>query len=294
MAIVAAVLICVGLVAFMYGVVRKVKAGRLADAPLVSTGDAGARGPQVADPKGNISAQGRILCQQPLTSPVSGKPCLYYFLEVTAEWKEGDVEKTKVIDKQSVAAQFALDDGSGPVWIDATKGGVNDDAVSTSMSKSGGLLKGITGGAIEFGSYHVQATLGTKYSVREIIWPMSESGSLYACGKSVGNTIAEPGWRSLIVSNKSRDELLASVSKTAKMSLIGGGASTGVGAIAAILAATVFAEPVRENAVAPAPVTSTNSATLEIPAPSDSPSTNVEDLPVAKPRMFPAAKPKKK
>jgi hypothetical protein len=284
----AAVLIMGGLLALVYGAMRKMKAGRLTDAPLVSTGDASTRGAQVANPKGSISAQGRLLCQQPLISPVSGKQCLYYRVKVTAVTKSGDETKEKTIEDVKAAAQFALDDGSGPVWIDATQGGVNDDEETTSMNKEIGIIGGLTGNALQFGNYSVQAgilSIGTKYVVEETLWPLPASGSMFACGKSNNNTIAPPGWRELIVSNKSRDELLAGVTKAAKQFLVGGGAVTGVGAVTAVLAATVFAHAPATPKTVPVGVATTHAAVMEIPPPVDSPSVHVEDLPVAKPAV---------
>src|SRR5262245_37606076 len=106
--------LALGIVGLIWGVMQKLKAGRVADAPLVKTGELAARGPAVAGPKGAVSVQGAVVCQQPLQSPVTGTPCLYYSVKCTATWKDGDSEKSKVLDEQKVAAQFAIDDGSGP------------------------------------------------------------------------------------------------------------------------------------------------------------------------------------
>src|SRR6185436_6461933 len=55
-------------------------------------------------------------------------------------------------------------------------------------------------------------------------------GNLFVLGKIDGGKIVKPGWRSMMVSSKGRDGLLASTAKKKKFSLIGGG----VGAVAAI------------------------------------------------------------
>ncbi len=268
---IAAFLLCfAGIVALIWGIYNKVKAGRVSDAPLVSTADAASKGAQVANAKGGISAQGRLVCQQPVISPVTGQQCLYYRLEVKAKWKQGDVTKEKSIEDHRVAAQFCIDDGSGPVWIDATKGGDFDDEKITTQEKGTGLLAGIAGGAIQFGNYTLNAgmfSLGTNYEVKETVWPFTSTGNLYACGKTVNNTIAEPGWRSLIVSGKSRDELLAHATKSAKLSLIGGGVAMAAGVLFGILSA-VFAEPAEAKVEPVKPVMTTTAA--ELPAPSAS------------------------
>ena len=70
-----AFILCVGgIVALVWGVMQKFKAGRLAKAPFVPTGDAASKNTGVADPKGAISVQGTVQAQQPLVSPVTGTP----------------------------------------------------------------------------------------------------------------------------------------------------------------------------------------------------------------------------
>jgi hypothetical protein len=223
-------IVALGVLGIIFGIFQKVKAGRVADAPLARTGEVARNGRGVAGAKGQISAQGNVVCHQPLISPVSGVPCLYYELKVTAEWKEGEVEKTKVLDEQKMAAQFAIDDGSGPVWVDAHEGGDFEPSVTKKETKGTGLLGGLMGGDIQFGNYKVQTgmlSLGTKYTVEEEVMPLTPH--VYACGLlhdgGQGGMIGSPTWRQLILSSKSRDALLASATKTAKMALIAGTAA---------------------------------------------------------------------
>ncbi|MDF2697964.1 MAG: Sporulation domain protein [Labilithrix sp.] len=231
------VIVTLGIIGFIWGVLQKLKAGRVADAPLATTGDVVQRGKAVAGPKGQISAQGGVVCQQPLIAPFSGTPCLYYRLKCTAEWKDGDTNKSKVLDEQKVAAKFSIDDGSGAVWIDAHEGGDFEPTQTKRETKGTGLLGGITGTEITFGNYRVQTgmlSMGTKYSVEEEILPVVPR--LYACGKvsDQGGTIGSPSWRQLILSSKSRDELLSAATKGAKMFLAGGAAVFVVGSGLAI------------------------------------------------------------
>ena len=51
-----------------------------------------------AGPKGQISAQGNVICQQPVIAPFSGMQCLYYEIKCTARWKDGDTAKSKIIE----------------------------------------------------------------------------------------------------------------------------------------------------------------------------------------------------
>jgi hypothetical protein len=232
-----------GIIGLVFGVFQKVKAGRVMDAPLASTGDVTRRGREIAGPKGQISAQGNVVCQQPLIAPFSGQPCLYYRITCTAKWKDGDRQKEKILDDTKMAAQFAIDDGSGPVWIDAREGGDFEPSERKSATKGTGLIGGITGADLVFGQYRVNTPmldLGTKYEVEEVMVPVVPR--MYACGKIAdhGGAISAPGWRSLILSAKSRDELLASATKTAKMALIGGAAAMFVGSGMAALGQFVF------------------------------------------------------
>ena len=74
----------------------RVKQGQ---APLASTGDAARRGAEVADQKGALSAQGRVIIDRPLRSPVSGTECPYFKVKCTARWKDGDESKEKISHK---------------------------------------------------------------------------------------------------------------------------------------------------------------------------------------------------
>lgn len=233
------IVVLVGILGIAWGIFQKVKAGRVTDAPLVRTGEVAVRGRSAAGPNGQLSAQGAVICQRPLTAPFSGQPCLYYKLTCKAEWKEGESHKSKELDEQKVAAQFAIDDGSGPVWVDAREGGDFEPTQTKRETRGAGLVGGITGAELTFGSYRVQTgmlALGTKYTVEEEILPLVPR--LYACGKlsDQGAAIAAPGWRALILSSKSRDELLASATKTAKVALLAGAAALLAGSGMAVVA----------------------------------------------------------
>jgi hypothetical protein len=266
------VLAALAIIAIIWGILQKMKAGRVADAPLASTGDAARRGAEVASPKGALSAQGRVVCAQPLVSPVTGTPCLYYRLRVTAMWKDGNVEKKKEFTDERMAATFAIDDGSGPVHVDARKGGDFEPTQVKDETKGTGLLGGITGKEIMFGNYAVSPgalSLGTKYNVREEVLPLQPS--LYVCGKAAQGALASPEWRSLIVSNKSRDELLAHATKSAKVSLFGGIGAFVAGSALAIVG-QILAPPAADASAqltAAAPSTSTAPSASAAPTPTD-------------------------
>lgn len=228
------VIVAFGIIGIIYGIFMKMKAGRVAGAPLAPTGGA-ARG-EGAAANGAIAAQGTVVVKQPLVSPMTGTPCLYYKIETVASWKVGEQTETKTVDEQKASSQFGIDDGSGILWIDARDGGDFDPEDVREQTQTPGLLGGITGTDLTFGTYRVATgalAMGTKYTVKERVFPIQKS--LYACGKSEGGSMVAPGWRQLVLSNKSRDELLSSATKTAKISLIAGAAAFALGGALALV-----------------------------------------------------------
>lgn len=266
MAQIAIVLVCLGIIGVIYGVVQKLKAGRVADAPFVKTGEAAGKGAAVANAKGAISAEGNVMCAQPLVSPVTGVPCLYYHLKVTASWKDGDREKMQEITNEKRAAAFTIDDGTGPVRVEAREGGDFEPTQSKDETKGLGLIGGLAGKDLQFGNYRVSAgitSIGTKYRVEERVLPVVPR--LYACGKvGSSNEITAPGLRNLILSNKSRDDLLAHATQGAKM-FLGGGAASSVVGIALAVIASLTAPPATADAK-PAPVATSTAAPAPAPA----------------------------
>lgn len=235
----------IGIVVVIYGAIMKFKAGRIAKAPFASTGDAATRGSAVAGEKGAISVQGDVQCPQPLLSPVTGTPCLYYELSVVGTWKEGDQEKSKDYVKEKVAAPFALDDGSGSIPVDASKGGDFDLKQTFDDTKKEGFFADLKsavgkGEPIMFGQYafpNPPMSKANKFRCIEKVLPVPPR--LFALGKLEQNVIASPSWTSLVLSPKSRDELLGSSAKSAKMAFIGGAAATGVGLLVGVISAFV-------------------------------------------------------
>jgi E3 Ubiquitin ligase len=231
----------ISLIVLVFGLLQQTKAKRVADAPFVSTLDAGSRGKEVASPKGAISAQGQVRCDQPVIAPMSGTPSLWYKIKVTANWTEGKESKSRELETQQAAASFSINDGTGEVWIDARKGGDFTPTLTRSETKGTGLIGGLTGQELVFGNHRIQPgvmNIGTKYTVREECLPVENR--LYVCGVVGDRSITAPGWRNLLISNKTRDELFASATKNAKMMLMGGAGAFAVGMVLTILG-VVFA-----------------------------------------------------
>ena len=277
----AAIIVVVGIIALIYSVMERVKAQRVTKTPFFKTGQVGAQ------PGGSaVSAEGNVICPQPLLAPMSGTPCLYYAIKSTAEWKEGETVKRRELANHKFAARFWIDDGTGGIGVDASQGGTFEPTQNRSDTKSSGLLGGITGKDLLFGQYAVSTgalSLGTKYKVEEEVFALQPR--LYVCGSAGNGAIATPsGLRSLLISNKTRDHLLSSALKTSKFSMIGGGAAVFVGTVLGVISRLIAASPTPAVASAPSELNTTVQAALAAPtttaaAPTALPTTSA--LPVA-------------
>jgi hypothetical protein len=233
------ILIVSGFLALVWGILQKLKAGRVADAPLVKTGDAAQKGTAVAGNRGAVSVEGNVACAQPLVSPVTGQQCLYYDVKVVAHWKEGEAHKSREVLHERRAAAFTIDDGSGAVAVDASKGGDFEPSRTKTEERGTGLIGAMAGTELVFGNLRVSTGMlnhiGTKYRVAESVVPVVSK--LYVCGKASegGGAVRSPEWRQLIMSDKSRDELLGAATKGAKIFLPVGASVTAVGVVLGVV-----------------------------------------------------------
>ena len=245
MGAIAAILIAGGIVALIVGGYLKFKGGRIAKTPFVPTGDA-ASNPGLTDPKGKISVQGNVVCPQPLVSPVTGTPCLYYSLKVEGSWKAGDTTKKKTYVEEKTAAPFSLDDGSGAVAIDASQGGDMDLKMTFNESKKEGFFADLKsavgkGEPMMFGNYafhNPPMSKANEFRCVEMIVPIPE-GPSFALGKLENGKIGSTGMLGLMFSPKTREALLGSSAKNAKMAFIGGAAAAGVGLVVGVVSSLV-------------------------------------------------------
>jgi len=234
------ILLVIGLAALGFGFMQHLKGKRILAAPFKKTGDI-ARDPTSSDPKGALSTEGKVNPPaQALLSPCSKTPCLYYEVKIERLYEKEEktqdgwktVKGSDTLDTLKGGAVASLDDGSGAIPVDFSKGGDFDNFKA-------GYKKELNGRGwssnIQFGelSYDIPVisssdghTIGFKATERFV--PVE--GNLFVLGKIEGGKIVKPGWRSLMVSSKGRDGLLASTAKKKKFSLIGGG----IGAVAAI------------------------------------------------------------
>lgn len=242
---IGAIVAFVGLLALVGGLFQRVRAGRLANTPFVKSGEVS---PSKAGDKGAISTEGKVVAPQLLTSPVTGTQCLYYDVTVTAQWKVGDSNHTQRVTEERQATAFAVDDGSGPAWIDAAKGG-DFDFKSFRKKDSRGLMSAFTGRPLTFGDRGFSVPTGIRvglvhvpdsaeFEVVERCLPAEPfffaNGKLDESGK-----IGSPNWTSLVLSTKPREELMAGTGKMAKMLLTGGGVAAAAGALLAGIGAAI-------------------------------------------------------
>ena len=151
MGAVASIIVAISIVVLIYAALQKRKASRVTNAEHMQTGAASRSSGGKA-----VSVQGRPVAQ-PLVSPVTGTPCLYYELEVEGFWKEGENKKSKKY-LEAKEGQVGVDDGSGIVPLDLASGGDFDLKQTFKETKKEGMfddLKNALGAKkpIVFGNY---------------------------------------------------------------------------------------------------------------------------------------------
>src|SRR5690606_12798682 len=146
-------------------------------------------------------------------------PCLYYEVKIERLWEKTEttqdgtktVKGSTTLDTLKNGATFGLDDGTGSIEVDFSKGGDFD------MMKDG-FKKELNGRSwssnIKFGEldYDVPPigssdgyTIGFKATEKYV--PVE--GNLFVLGRIEGSKLVKPGWRSMMASSKGRDGLLA-------------------------------------------------------------------------------------
>ncbi len=246
------ILLLVGGMALLGGLVQRLRAGRLGDTPFAPTGQVAAQGRAIANAKGAISTQGQLQTQQLLTSPISGAPCVYYTMRVEAEWPENGAEQKYTVVEDAQSVPFAVNDGTGHVVvsIDPKRGGEFCSTKPFARKKfSRGLLAAMGAKPLEVTpafaippNVQVRGPLGRMIDVpvtanffvtEEFLEP---KGPVYVNGKLQDDgSIGSPSWTSLLVMNRSRDDLLASTTGFSKKLLLGGGIVAPIGVIVSVI-----------------------------------------------------------
>ncbi|MBI3185147.1 MAG: hypothetical protein HYZ28_23675 [Myxococcales bacterium] len=218
----------------VFGLLQHLKGKRILAAPFRKTGELAKNGASAADPKGMVSTEGEVVAPKPLLSPCSQTPCLYYEVKITRNWEKQERTengyKTRTgsdtVNTLKQGMQFQLNDGSGPVEVDLSQGA--DAELKRGFDKSVTIGSFIPG-QLEFGSLRMQTPVlssddrTTAFKAEERIVPVG--GKLFALGKLEGAVIRKPNWRSMLLSNKGRQGLLASTATKKKVGFISSGAA---------------------------------------------------------------------
>lgn len=221
------VLIVLGVVGAVIGLLQRMKMKKILAAPFRKTGEI-AQNPQAGDAKGTVSTEGAILVQQPLVAPCSGKPCLYYEVKVERKYEKHvnteDGVKTEKgwshVGTTEHGSQFYINDGSGPVGVDAR------EKVDTDLTKSFEQEQHVSYGDVVFGHYsvhvpHHEDTVG----VRAIEKILPAEGNVYVMGKLAGGAITKQDGMlgKLLISTKGRDKLVGSTKRNSILGFVAGG-----------------------------------------------------------------------
>ena len=212
------------------GFVQRMKMKSILAAPFKKTGEIAAN-PGVADEKGNISAEGAVSAEQALTAPCSEKACVYYEVKAERLWEKKvqtengtKTEKGKDnLESETRGLVFNLDDGSGPVKVDA------QDKVTGDLAKSFSQTKSASFGTVTFGKYEVNVpsssgdkkTTGVK--VKETIIPAE--GNLFVMGKLEAGTVKHKDGMmgKLLLSTRGRDKLVGATKRNMIIAFVLGG-----------------------------------------------------------------------
>ncbi|MFI5298538.1 MAG: GIDE domain-containing protein [Polyangiales bacterium] len=228
--LIALALVAIGVAAFKFMQVKKLSTSKLS-----KTGEL-AGNPALAGPKGDCSVEGNVVVQQPLVAPCSGKPAIYYEIVVKRKWEkyvtteDGQKKETgsETVSTVKQAASFTVDDGSGPIAIDARQD-VDADTVQSFKQEQKGVI-----GQIMFGQFTANVPPGgdkhtTAVEVIETILP--PEGKLFVMGKLAGGQItkADGMLGKLTLSTKGKEGHIAHVKKhgiigaVAGVVMLGGG-----------------------------------------------------------------------
>jgi len=214
----------------VFGILQRSKMKKILAAPFKKTGEI-ASNPQVADAKGTVSCEGAIQVQQPLVAPCSGKPCVYYEIKVERMWEKTvntengtKTEKgTSTVTTTEQGSQFYVNDGSGPVGVDAR------EKVDTDLTKAFEQAQNVSYGDLVFGQYsvHVPYSGGDErtVSIRAIEKILPAEGSLFVMGKLAGGAITKQDGMlgKVLISTKGRDKLVGSTKRNSILGFVAGG-----------------------------------------------------------------------
>lgn len=225
-------LIALALAGLAFGLLQHLKGKKLAAAPFHKTGHV-ASNPDSADTKGMVSAEGAVHMPQPLIAPCSGKPCVYFEVTVERLWEKSvntengvKTEKgTSNVRTDKGGARFWLDDGSGPVTVDAR------ESVAADLKQSFTQTQNVSSGDVGFGTAYrvsVAPSFGDERvtGVRAVEKIVPAEGNMYVLGKLSNGVIAKSDGLlgKLQMHSEGRDHLLGQTKRNARIGLAAGAA----------------------------------------------------------------------
>lgn len=243
MSVMGWVLAFVGFVLLVFGIFQMLKGKKMNSVPFQAPSQIAQLGQGAADAKGMVSTEGAVSQQNLLVAPMSGRPCIAYEISVERKWEksertENGTQTKKGSDnilKDYKGAMFALQDGAGQLWVDASKQPDADMEKAHQSAMMSGLLSGIPS-TLQFGGFQMstpstflaEGTTTGFEGTEKIIPP---SATLYALGQIEqgphGPVLGTPkgiGTGKLILSDKGRAALV----KSTKRNMIVGYAAGGV------------------------------------------------------------------
>lgn len=222
------VVLGLAVVAAIAGFLQRRKLGVIIATPCKTTAEAGAS-------TNEVSCEGNVQAITPLTAPCSGRPCIYYEVEVKQSWEksvatENGVKKktgTNTAHKSQAGSTFQLDDGSGPVAVKLEN--AIDGTFETSFEGKGGGYGYMTFGQLQVQINHPSEGSATGTKCVERIIPAD--GKLFVLGKVENQTIQKRDGMlgKIMLSTKGRDHLMGSSKRTMMGAFVAAGLMLPIG-----------------------------------------------------------------
>lgn len=218
-------LLVISLLATFFGAMQRRKGKKILATPFRRTGELAASG------QGTVSCEGAVQVQAPAIAPVSGKPCVYYEIELVQEWSKSvatedgvkEEKGTTTLSTTKNGAVFYVNDGSGPMGVDPRQG------MDIELEKSFEQSQAMSHGTFTMGSFHAHVPhagdgkSGRSVKVIEKIVPCD--GKLFVLGHvDPFRNITKPQTMlgSLMASRKGRDSLLGATKRNATIGFVAG------------------------------------------------------------------------
>ena len=198
-----------GIVATVFGVIARKKAGLIMDTPTSQIG--------TIQTPGFYEINGRIDCMNPVFLPNWDIPCVWFTYKVEAKEAYTDREghrqtRWHTLDNQTRSAQFQVVDESGSITVNPQGADLDGTSKDYNGTQSSGLMGSLLGGHESLGQRVTSAYLEV-------------GSSAYVLGKvagSGGNLSFVSGGAAYIISNRSEEQVLAGEETTYSMAIGGG------------------------------------------------------------------------